>query len=74
MTLTCKQPDRDVPRMMCGYPLPCPHHTLIADVAKQTVTVPLTQDAGVTLAAAAAGRVGEVVTALKPERAKRRRK
>jgi len=26
---TCKQPDRDVPALVCGYPLPCPHHTLI---------------------------------------------
>jgi len=23
----CSAPDRDVPAMRCGYPLPCPHHT-----------------------------------------------
>ena len=66
MRLTCQKPDRDEPRLKCGCPLPCPHHTVIADVAKQTVTVPITQDAHLTLAAAAAGRVGEVVQALKP--------
>lgn len=25
---TCAQPDRHVPKLVCGYPLPCPHHTL----------------------------------------------
>jgi hypothetical protein len=23
----CKWPDRDVPAIRCGYPLPCRHHT-----------------------------------------------
>lgn len=23
----CTAPDRDVPALRCGYPLPCPHHT-----------------------------------------------
>lgn len=23
----CRQPDRDEPALVCGYPLPCPHHT-----------------------------------------------
>jgi hypothetical protein len=27
--LTCRQPDRDEPRIVCGYPLPCPHHTAV---------------------------------------------
>lgn len=26
---TCKKPDRDVPALVCGYPLPCPHHTVV---------------------------------------------
>jgi len=38
--LTCKRPDRDCPGIVCGYPLPCPHHTFILDVEKQTVEVP----------------------------------
>ena len=29
--LTCRHPDRDEPKLMCGYPLPCPHHTVIID-------------------------------------------
>lgn len=30
MTRThCAQPDRDEPRIECGYPLPCPHHTRV---------------------------------------------
>jgi len=23
----CTHPDRDEPDLICGYPLPCPHHT-----------------------------------------------
>jgi hypothetical protein len=30
---TCKHPDRDVPKLVCGYPLPCPHHTVVIDCA-----------------------------------------
>ena len=29
----CTQPDRDEPRIECGYPLPCPHHTKISGEA-----------------------------------------
>jgi len=28
----CEQPDRHVPRIKCGYPLPCPHHTVFVVV------------------------------------------
>lgn len=31
---TCKQPDRDTPKLVCGYPLPCPHHTAVLDLAE----------------------------------------
>lgn len=24
---TCNAPDRHEPKLICGYPLPCPHHT-----------------------------------------------
>ena len=27
----CLRPDRDVPGIICGYPLPCPHHTVTID-------------------------------------------
>jgi len=26
---TCTAPDRHAPRLVCGYPLPCPHHTVL---------------------------------------------
>lgn len=29
----CTQPDRDEPRIECGYPLPCPHHTRVSGAA-----------------------------------------
>lgn len=28
---TCDKPDRDEPRLKCGYPFPCPHHTVIIE-------------------------------------------
>ncbi len=31
---TCQKPDRDEPGLVCGYPLPCPHHTAVIDVSK----------------------------------------
>lgn len=27
----CKKPDRDVAALVCGYPLPCPHHTIVIE-------------------------------------------
>lgn len=36
----CARPDRDVPALVCGYPLPCPHHTAIIEPARGTVTIP----------------------------------
>ena len=47
MTLTCKHPDRDCAKMMCGYPLPCPWHTATIDTTKNppTITIPVTAEA-----------------------------
>lgn len=45
---TCRHPDRDVPKLLCGYPLPCPYHTAVIDLTADpvpTVTIPLTSDA-----------------------------
>ncbi len=33
MRTHCAQPDRDEPRIECGYPLPCPRHTRVSDEA-----------------------------------------
>lgn len=40
--MTCQQPDRDAPKLKCGYPLPCPHHTVTVDLTKKKpeITVP----------------------------------
>ena len=41
----CKQPDRDIPSLLCGYSLPCPYHTVIIDTSAKpvpTVTIPVT--------------------------------
>lgn len=46
-TLMCRHPDRDCPKLLCGYPLPCPWHTAVIDttVTPATVTIPVTSDA-----------------------------
>ncbi len=45
--LTCKAPDRDVPGLRCGYPLPCLYHTVIIDVSNDPaeVRIPITAKA-----------------------------
>ena len=30
----CTQPDRHEPKLLCGYPLPCPYHTLVLNEEK----------------------------------------
>lgn len=46
-TPTCRHPDRHCPKMLCGYPLPCPHHTVVVDMGAKppTATFPLTSHA-----------------------------
>lgn len=43
-SLTCKQPDRDCPKLLCGHPLPCPYHTVLLHLGKKppTVEIPTT--------------------------------
>lgn len=31
---TCEKPDMDVPKLTCGYPIPCPYHTTIINTTK----------------------------------------
>lgn len=40
----CKKPDREFPGLICGYPLPCPWHTVIVDLDSDppTITIPAT--------------------------------
>ena len=44
MTLTCRHPDRDCPKLMCGHPLPCPHHTVTLDTTTEPpeLRIPIT--------------------------------
>ncbi len=39
--MSCERPDRDVPKLVCGHPLPCPYHTVIIDTDWGTVSLPL---------------------------------
>ncbi len=43
----CTAPDRDESKMLCGYLLPCPYHTVIIDVSDDpaVIRIPLTAKA-----------------------------
>ena len=66
---TCQKPDRDNPKMKCGYPLPCPHHTLIVDLETKTITQPF----GLNLSPRARRRVETVAKALSTKEIRRPR-
>jgi hypothetical protein len=36
----CKAPDRDVPKLTCGYPMPCPHHTALVILGESKKSAP----------------------------------
>ena len=36
----CKRPDRHAPRLVCGYPLPCPHHTAAMSLRPVAIELP----------------------------------
>jgi hypothetical protein len=62
---TCRHPDRDCPKLLCGYPLPCPWHTVIVDESREpaTVTIPVTSSA---MRSPNRERVGEIARAIGP--------
>lgn len=37
---TCQQPDRHEPGLTCGYPLPCPWHTVTPQPQTGRITLP----------------------------------
>ncbi len=66
MKRTCRHPDRDVPKLLCGHPLPCPWHTAVIDASASppTVTIPITSDAAMTNR----DRLAQVAAALEKKR------
>lgn len=44
--MNCKHPDRDQPKLVCGYPLPCPWHTAVLDLESDPprIVIPITSD------------------------------
>ncbi len=67
----CQQPDRDEPRIKCGYPVPCPHHTITVDLTKKKpeITIPKRRR----LAASALKRVDQIAGRLASKEPKRSR-
>ncbi len=46
---TCDKSDVDCPQLVCGYPMPCPHHTYQLDIAKEELTIPVDGNARIVL-------------------------
>ena len=70
----CRKPDRDSPELVCGYPLPCPHHTAIIDLGANppTLTVPLDASAGGRIADIARALSKDVIAKAPPIKSRRR--
>jgi hypothetical protein len=61
----CVRSDRDFPKMVCGYPLPCPHHTdAVVELDDETTTITLLSPAG----ALAGARIREIAAALRTKK------
>ncbi len=60
--LTCRQPDADCPKLLCGHPLPCPLHTATIDLTTEppSVVIPITA----TAALRARGRLAKIASIL----------
>ena len=45
--MTCRQPDRDCPKLLCGHSIPCPWHTVVIDttVEPAILHIPVTATA-----------------------------
>ena len=64
MVASCQKRDRHAKKgrgLVCGYPLPCPHHTWVIDLAKNSVTMPPEATA---VSTKAIRRIDEVMDAL----------
>jgi hypothetical protein len=63
--LCCKHPDRDVPGIECGYPLPCPFHTIEVELKKDVSTVKMPEHRP--LNSREMDRVDEIIKILKED-------
>lgn len=72
---SCRHPDHDNARLVCGRPLPCPYHTAILDLQAQpvpTITIPVTSDAA--MAMSARERLASIGLVLRGATKRRRRR
>lgn len=60
----CEKPDRDIPRLTCGHPLPCPYHTVTIDLSAEphTIIEPITAN----ISSKARARLRRIAKAVKP--------
>lgn len=61
--MTCRHPDRDVPKLVCGYPLPCPWHTVVIDTTENSTEM----DVPVQTDPKAVPRLAEIAFAVTPD-------
>jgi hypothetical protein len=70
----CQHPDRDQPKLTCGYPLPCPWHTAVLDLESDPprIVIPITSDAAKGLKLKRLRDIGELLAT--PRAKKKQRK
>ena len=71
---TCRHPDRDQPKMLCGYPIPCPWHTAIIHAEKTPITVEIPIHSDVLKCPESLGRLGDLARAFAPLSKTKKRK
>lgn len=61
----CEKPDIDVPGLVCGHPLPCPHHTIIAKFKKDNQPYNVKVPDNVELSGSDVKRLDAILSAIK---------
>jgi len=64
--LSCQKPDVDSPKLVCGHPLPCPHHTVIIDVPRQQIAIPVSPNSRFVIFDRFPGKLADILGALTP--------
>lgn len=69
--LYCKRPDRDVGELVCGYPLPCPWHTVVIDTKATPPTITIPATAAPQFSPAISGLLKQIARDIDPKSVKR---
>lgn len=72
--LYCKRPDHDISSLVCGWPLPCPWHTVTIDTRSEPPTVTIPATAAPQINPKMIGLLKQIARDIDPKSIKKRRK